>query len=94
MKTETTSTSSRFVQILSWVFFVLFVMTGILNLFLIHVVPGTFYLFLSILYLPITNMKLKKIFGFTIPSLIKTIVGLVVLWGTLAVGDLAEILGL
>jgi len=94
MKNEATNTPSIILQILSWVFFVVFVITGILNLFLVHAVPGVFYLFLSTIYLPITNVKLKNIFGFSIPLILKIIVGFIVLWGTLAVGDLAEILGL
>ena len=70
----------------------IFVVTGVLNIILVHAVPGIFYLLLSLAYLP--NEFLKSKLGFAIPLVIKVILGFVVLWGTLAVGDLAEILGL
>jgi hypothetical protein len=76
-----------------WIFTVLFFIIGLLNLFLVHPVPGVFYILLSIVYFPKTDIYLKKKLGFTIPVLIKIIFGTVILWGTLAVGDLAEILG-
>jgi hypothetical protein len=81
-------------QILSWIFLVVFVITGVLNLIFVHPAPGMFYLLLACLYLPATNAMLQKKIGLTIPFAAKIIVGLVILWGTLAVGDLAEILGL
>jgi hypothetical protein len=80
--------------LLIWIFTVLFFIIGLLNLFLVHPVPGIFYIILSIVYFPKTDIYLKKKLGFTIPVIIKIIFGFVILWGTLAVGDLAEILGL
>lgn len=80
--------------ILNWAFCIIFFVTGVLNVWLVHPVPGVFYILLSVLYLPITNKFLQSKFGFVIPLPLKIIVGFVVLWGTLAVGDLAEILGL
>lgn len=88
------STFRAALYILSWVFFIVFIITGLLNLVLVHPVPGIFYLLLSLLYVPRTDIIIKKKLGFTIPLTAKIIVGFVVLWGTLAVGDLAEILGL
>lgn len=81
-------------NIISWVFTVVFIATGMLNIVLVHPVPGIFYFLLSLVYLPWTNEVLKERFGFVIPLAVKVVLGLVVLWGTLAVGDLAEILGL
>ena len=71
-----------------------FVVIGVLNLFLVHPVPGVLYLLLSVAYLPRTDIILKNRFGFSIPLVAKIILGLVILWGTLAVGDLAEMFGL
>lgn len=70
-----------------------FIATGVLNLVLVHPVPGIFYLLLSLLYFPFTDAFLRKKLGFTVPFAAKIMVGLAVFWGTLAVGDLAEILG-
>lgn len=80
--------------ILSWIFGIVFFITGVLNMFLVHPVPGIFYLLLSLAYIPQTNDMLKRTFGVAVPLAAKIIVGFVILWGTLAVGDLAEILGL
>lgn len=94
MKTENISTMSAVFNIVSLILGIVFFITGVLNAALVHPVPGVFYLLLSLVYLPATNTFLKKRFGFSIPLSIKIIVGLVILWATLAVGDLAEILGL
>ena len=87
---DATVTSS----IVSWTFCIVFIALGLLNLFLVHPVPGVFYLLLSLVYFPQTNVLFKKWFGFSIPLIVKIILGLVILWGTLAVGDLAEMYGL
>lgn len=81
-------------NVISILFALLFFVIGILNLVLVHPVPGVFYLLFSSLYLPATNTFLKKKLGFAMPFAIKVVVGLVLLWATLAVGDLADILGL
>jgi hypothetical protein len=81
-------------SIINWIFGVVFFVIGVLNAFLVHLVPGVFYLILSCVYFPPVNAILKKKFGLSIPFAVKIILGLVILWGTLAVGDLAEILGL
>lgn len=80
--------------ITGWIFSAVFLVLGVLNAFLVHPVPGIFYLVLSLVYLPPFGAIIKKRLGFYIPFAVKVIVGLVILWGTLAVGDLAEILGL
>ncbi len=83
-----------FQNISTWIFAVLFFVIGILNLFLIHPVPGIFYLILSLVYLPQINSILKQKFNISISFKIKIILALIILWGTLAVGDLAEMFGL
>lgn len=81
-------------NIVNWAFFILFIIIGVLNLFLVHPVPGIFYLLLSTLYLPKTNAILKSTIGFSVPMWAKVIIALVILWGTLAVTDLADMAGL
>ena len=81
---------SDFGNIPSWIFVALFFVLGVLNLIYVHAVPGIFYLLLSLIYLPSTNAFLKKKFGFSIRLVVKIILGLVILWVTLAVGDLME----
>lgn len=81
---------SKVGNITCWIFVVVFFVIGILNMILIHPVPGVFYLLLLFIYLPSTNTFLKNKFGFSIPLIVKIIFGLVILWATLAVGDLME----
>lgn len=81
-------------NLVSWTFAILFIVIGLLNLFLVHPIPGVFYLILSVVYFPQINVLSRKWFGFSIPLTAKIILGLVILWGTLAVGDLAEMYGL
>jgi len=75
---------------ISWIFAIIFFILGVLNAIFVHPVPGIFYLLLALVYLPATNAFIKKKLGFSIPLAVKIIVGLVILWGTLAVGDLME----
>ena len=80
-------------NIISWIFALLFFVIGVLNLWLVHHVPGIFYLILSIFYSPPTNKLFRIKLGFSIPLAVKIVLGLFILWGTLAVGELVEILG-
>lgn len=75
---------------MSWTFAVVFFVLGVLNAIFIHLVPAAFYILLSLFYIPQTNTFLKRKLGFSIPPIAKLIVGLFVLWATLAVGDLME----
>lgn len=81
---------SKVRNIICWIFIVVFFVIGILNMILIHPIPGMFYLLISFIYLPSTNTFLNNKFGFSIPLVVKIIFGLVILWATLAVGDLME----
>jgi hypothetical protein len=67
---------------------------GIMNLFLVHLVPGIIYMLLSIMYFPPANAFFKKKSGFHIPVAVKIILGILILWFTLGVSDLAEMYGL
>jgi len=77
----------------SWVFCLIFLVLGILNMFLVHVVPGGFYILLALFYYPPITTFLKIRLGFSIPPVAKIILGIIVLWATLAVGELAEMVG-
>ena len=77
-------------NIISWIFVIIFFALGILNLIFVHYVPGIIYILLSLVYLPSINTFLHKTLGFTIPLWTKILVGLIIIWGTLGVGDLME----
>ncbi|WP_133548559.1 hypothetical protein [Salegentibacter sp. 24] len=65
-----------------------------MNLIQVHPVPGIFYILFSGIFAPPLTTRLKYKTGWVIPFWMKIVIGLIVLWGTLAVGDLAEIYGL
>lgn len=65
---------------------------GVLNLFLVHPVPGFAFILLSLLYLPQTNAACSKWFGFQIPLSFKFILFIVLIWFTLGVSDLGDII--
>ena len=81
-------------SLVSWIFFILFSVIGVLNIVLVHIVPGIFYLLVSLIYFPKTDQFLEEKFDIKISSKIKVVLAFFILWPTLAVGDLAEILGL
>ena len=65
---------------------------GVLNLFLVHPVPGIAFLLLSFMYYPPTDTLLRAYFGCSTPPLVKTILGLVAIWFTLGVSDLGDMI--
>ena len=77
-------------NVISWIFIIIFFTLGILNLIFVHHVPGLIYFLLSLVFLPVVNTFLKKRFGFTMPLWTKILVGLIIIWATLGVGDLME----
>ena len=86
--------TSNFYLIAGWLFGLLIFTIGILNLFLIHPVPGLAYIILSMIFLPPVNSFLLANFGFKVPWFLKIILGIVILWFTLGVSDLADMYGL
>lgn len=81
-------------NIFIWALMMIFIAIGIMNAVLVHVVPGIFYLAISLLYCPPLATHVSHKFGLSIPYLVKIILAFLILWGTLAVGDLAEMYGL
>lgn len=64
-------------------FCILFILLGILNIIFVHIIPGVLYIIFSLIYSPI--------FKINIHPYIKLMMAIVVLWGTMAVGDLFEL---
>lgn len=77
-------------SLILWLFTILFLVLAILNLIFVHPVPAIFYALLCLLYLPAVGFFRASTLKFTIPFWIKITFGLMVLWATLAVGDLME----
>ncbi len=89
-----TSTSSRVSIIASWLFGIVLVSIGILNMIFVHPAPGFVYLVLSLIYFPPSYNYFESISGLRIHGILKIILGILIMWGTLGVGDLAHMAGL
>lgn len=76
--------------IVNYFFAVLFLIIGILNAIIIHIVPGIFYILLSLLYFPFSCAFIEKRLNIKIPNWLKLVIAILILWGTLGVGDLME----
>ena len=77
---------------ISWIFGIIVLAIGVLNLILVHPVPGIVYLLLSLIYLLPANADLKKRYGFSIPLVVKIILGIVIIMFTLGVSDLGDMI--
>ena len=81
-----------FWNIISWIFGIIVFAIGVLNLFLVHPVPGIVFILLSLIFIPHTNKIVRKAFGFSIPLTIKIILGIIIIWFTLGVSDLGDMI--
>jgi hypothetical protein len=75
-----------------WIFGILVLTTGLLNMFLVHPVPGIAYLLISMVYFPPANAYFRKKLGFTIPLVVKIVLGIVLVMFTLGVSDLGDMI--
>ncbi|HEY0010587.1 MAG TPA: hypothetical protein VGB97_01575 [Candidatus Paceibacterota bacterium] len=76
----------------SWIFAAVVTVIGILNILLVHPVPGIVYLLLSLVYLPPMERALKARFGLSIPRAFKILLGLAIIWFTLGISDLGDMI--
>ena len=81
---------SKFQNITNWTLAIMFMVLGVLNAFLVHIVPGLFYVLISGLYFPPTYHFIQEKLGFRIPMAFSLIFAFLILWATMAVGDLFE----
>jgi hypothetical protein len=79
-------------QLIGWVAGILVLTVAILNFILVHPVPGAAYLVLSLVYFPPANAHLKRLTGFTIPTLVKLLLGIVLFFFTFGVSDLGDMI--
>lgn len=83
-----------FRKIFGWLFTLLIFTLGVMNLVLVHPVPGFAYMLLSLIFLPPLNSFLKERTGWAIPRAVQIVLGIIIIWFTLGISDLAEIIGL
>lgn len=84
--------ASGFAVMVSSLFGIMLVITGILNMILVHMVPGVAYLLISLIYFPFANEFLKRKTGQSIPGILKIILAVILFFFTLGVSDLGDIL--
>ena len=68
----------------------MFLQSAYIECVLVDPRPGVIYLLLSFVYFPPANAILKKRFGFSIPLVVKIILGIVIIWFTLVVSELGD----
>ena len=79
-------------SISGWIFGMVVLTVGILNMFLVHLVPGVGYLLLSFIYFPPSNAYIRKNLGFSIPLVVKIILAIFIIMFTLGVSDLGDMI--
>ena len=75
-----------------WLFGMIVFLIGFLNLLFVHVVPGNVFMLVSFLYFPPPGAYFRQRFGFVIPVAIKIALGLVIIWFTLGISDLGDMI--
>src|SRR5690606_35683044 len=91
-KSNSIHAESSILQIMAWIFGTTLLTIGLLNIFLVHPLPGIIYLLLSFLYFPpVTNLVMKR-FGFCVPLVIKIILAIIIIMFTLGVSDLGDMI--
>ena len=78
--------------LVNWIFGIIVFAIGALNLILVHPVPGIVFMLLSLVYFPPVNEVFQKKFGFAIPLVFKIILGIIIIWFTLGVSDLGDMI--
>ena len=78
-------------KIISWLFGIAVLAVGLINTFWGNdPFFGVFLIILSFVYYPPVNVIIKKTFGFSIPLVVKIILGICIIWASLGVGELFD----
>ena len=85
---DTIKTSSIF----GWLFGTAVFVAGILNMVLVHAVPGIVYLMLSLVYFPPSSTVLNKTICFPVPVILKVSLAIIIFIFTLGVSDLGDLI--
>lgn len=79
-------------ELLAWLFVIFLLGVGIVNIFLVHPVPGIAYLLLALVFLPPLNSVFTERFGSIIPLILKIILAVLIILFTFGVSDLGDII--
>ena len=78
--------------LISWIIGLVVFTIGVLNLLLVHPVPGLVFILLSLLYFPPADKFFIRNFGRPVPLWVKVLLGFVIIWFTLGVSDLGDMM--
>lgn len=81
----------KFSIILNWIAGLILLTIGLLNLFLIHPVPGIAFIIFSLIYFPPVTEMLKKNLNLIIPPIVKVFLFVFLVWFTLGISDLGDL---
>ena len=81
----------KFSIILNWIAGLILLTIGLLNLFLIHPVPGIAFIIFSLIYFPPVTELLKKNLNLIIPPIVKVFLFVFLVWFTLGISDLGDL---
>ena len=77
-------------RLVDWLFGSVVLAIGVLNLLLVHAVPGVVFLLASLVYFRPAQAVLEQRFGVAVPPVAKVVLGLAIVWFTLGVSDLGD----
>ncbi len=86
---EDTLTATR---VFGWFFGITVLTIGIVNLILIHPIPGLIYVLLSLVYFPPATTLFETKLGVRIPLVLKIMIAIVIIMFTLGVSDLGDMI--
>jgi hypothetical protein len=76
-------------NLISWLFGIVVFAIGVLNVFWGNDPGfGIFLVLLSFVYVPPVNVIIKERIRFSIPAIVKVLLGIFILWASLGVGEL------
>ena len=82
---------SIFYSIMGWIFGIIFLTIGLINTFWGNDAGyGAFIILLSFVFYPPLNSILREKLGFSIPLLLKIVIGLFIIWSAIGVGELFD----
>jgi len=79
-------------NIAAWVMGTIIAIIGILNLVYVHPVPAIIILLVSLVLFPPAGMMFKKYLGRDIPFALKLFLFVTIIWFTLGVSDLGDMI--
>src|SRR5688500_15399824 len=78
-------------NIIGWLFGFIVLAIGLINTFWGNDPEfGIFLVLLSFVYYPPVNLLIKKMIGFSIPAILKILLGIFIIWASLGVGELFD----